>query len=378
MNVGQALRVAGLAGILGVAALRAFVSIQAQTVFDVDPARDPMPLLALGPAGSALLDALLALAAALALTGERLAGRGVHAWAVALAMVPAVALGAHAGDAEDVFRGLTWLSAMLAFVALAHLVRERTLRVVALSVLCAVSVPLAARGAVQATVEHAATVETYEATREAFLSSRGWTADSSAARTYERRLRQAEATGWFTLANPFSTVMGVGLLALGFTAWRGWRKGEFALAAGVGASALLAGVLLVVNGSKGALGATAIAGCVTAALLARSPRGPRGAVAVACALLVVAAVVARGLVGTSIGLVNAELRFPLLNASLGFLPIGFPPIEGALFYDVGVAWDSRSRVSLGDRAAGERVSVVRVPLRSLGFSIRANLLGFLI
>lgn len=316
MNAARALRIAGLAGILGVAALRAFVSIQAQTVFDVDPARDPMPLLAVGPAGSALLDAVLAFAAALALMGEHLAGRGVHAWAVALAMVPAVALGAHSGNAEDVFRGLTWLSAMLAFVALAHLVRERTLRIAALSVLCAVSVPLAARGAMQATVEHAATVETYQATRDAFLADRGWTPDSSAARTYERRLRQAEATGWFTLANPFSTVMGVGLLALGFTAWRGWRQGEFALAAGVGASALLCGALLALNGSKGALGATAVAGCVTAALLARSPRGPRAAIAVVCAAVVVALVVARGFVGTSIGELSVLFRAYYLEAAV--------------------------------------------------------------
>lgn len=84
------------------------------------------------------------------------------------------------------------------------------------------------------------------------------------------------------------------------------------------------------------------------------------------------------LVGTSVGLVNAELRFPLLNASLGFLPIGFPPIEGAIFYDMGVAWDSRSRVEFRERRAEENPAAVRVPLRSLGFSIRANMLGFLI
>ncbi|MGH7657520.1 MAG: hypothetical protein ACREL6_04740, partial [Gemmatimonadales bacterium] len=34
------------------------------------------------------------------------------------------------------------------------------------------------------------------------------------------------------------------------------------------------------------------------------------------------------LVGTQIAVASAELRFPLLNASLGFIPLGFPPIEG--------------------------------------------------
>ncbi len=84
------------------------------------------------------------------------------------------------------------------------------------------------------------------------------------------------------------------------------------------------------------------------------------------------------LVGTSLAVVNAELRFPLLNASLGFLPIGFPPIEGAFFYDVGVAWDANSKVEFRNRRAGESPITVRTPLRSLGFSIRANLLGIVI
>ena len=91
----------------------------------------------------------------------------------------------------------------------------------------------------------------------------------------------------------------------------------------------------------------------------------------------------RGLTPGSSG--NISLRLPdggwlvtPTNASLGFLPIGFPPIEGAIFYDMGVAWDSRSRVEFRERRAEENPAAVRVPLRSLGFSIRANMLGFLI
>src|SRR2546426_1730976 len=45
------------------------------------------------------------------------------------------------------------------------------------------------------------------------------------------------------------------------------------------------------------------------------------------------------LIGSRIAVGNVELRFPLTRSLvLGFLPIGFPPIEGALFYDVGIAW----------------------------------------
>ena len=84
------------------------------------------------------------------------------------------------------------------------------------------------------------------------------------------------------------------------------------------------------------------------------------------------------LVGTSVAVVNAELRFPLLNASLGFVPIGFPPIEGAFFYDAGVAWDAGSKVELRNRRPGESPIAIRTPLRSLGFSIRANIFGLVI
>jgi Tol biopolymer transport system component len=83
------------------------------------------------------------------------------------------------------------------------------------------------------------------------------------------------------------------------------------------------------------------------------------------------------LLGNNIGLASAELRFPLLNAQLGFVPIGFPPIEGAFFWDGGVAWNSNS-VVLSSRAQGQDIVRFRTPLQTLGFSIRANMLGFLI
>ena len=83
------------------------------------------------------------------------------------------------------------------------------------------------------------------------------------------------------------------------------------------------------------------------------------------------------LLGSSLGLASAELRFPLLNASLGFLPIGFPPIEGAFFWDGGVAWNANSVVK-SSRSATDDIVRFRTPMQTIGFSIRANLLGFLI
>ncbi len=84
------------------------------------------------------------------------------------------------------------------------------------------------------------------------------------------------------------------------------------------------------------------------------------------------------LIGSRIAVANAELRFPLTRSLvLGFLPIGLPPIEGALFYDMGLAWQSGDTLKWR-RSATDDPAVVRMPLRSWGGGIRVNLLGFVV
>src|SRR5437867_6351353 len=84
------------------------------------------------------------------------------------------------------------------------------------------------------------------------------------------------------------------------------------------------------------------------------------------------------LIGSRIGVANVELRFPLTRSVvLGFLPVGLPPIEGALFYDMGLAWESGSIVKW-QRDAGDDPETVRSPLRRWGGSIRVNFLGFVV
>ena len=84
------------------------------------------------------------------------------------------------------------------------------------------------------------------------------------------------------------------------------------------------------------------------------------------------------MIGSKVAAAGVELRFPLTRSLvLGFLPVGFPPIEGAIFYDVGMAWNDASIVK-SKRMPGDDPVVVRTPLRSWGGSIRGNLLGILI
>ena len=86
--------------------------------------------------------------------------------------------------------------------------------------------------------------------------------------------------------------------------------------------------------------------------------------------------------GSRIAVANAELRFPLTRSLiLGFLPVGLPPIEGAIFYDAGIAWYSNSVIKWDRPPAWADVAqsaVLRAPLRSWGASIRMNALGFVI
>jgi hypothetical protein len=90
------------------------------------------------------------------------------------------------------------------------------------------------------------------------------------------------------------------------------------------------------------------------------------------------------LIGSKLAVVNLELRFPLTRSLvLGFLPVGFPPIEGAIFYDAGLAWNGTSCDGTPGSCVvlkrnGQDPEIYREPLRSWGGSIRMNVLGFVV
>jgi Tol biopolymer transport system component len=84
------------------------------------------------------------------------------------------------------------------------------------------------------------------------------------------------------------------------------------------------------------------------------------------------------LLGSRIGVANAELRFPLINQlALGVAPIRFPPIEGFLFADAGVAWRSGTSPVLHRGLAADPEDE-RPFVTSIGAGARVNLLGFFI
>ncbi|HSC28573.1 MAG TPA: BamA/TamA family outer membrane protein, partial [Vicinamibacterales bacterium] len=88
-----------------------------------------------------------------------------------------------------------------------------------------------------------------------------------------------------------------------------------------------------------------------------------------------AACSATELLGSRFALANVELRFPLVRRfDLGVIPISLPPVDGLVFYDMGLAWTGGQDVSFS-RPDNYDEDLHRYPLRSYGLGIRLNLFG---
>jgi hypothetical protein len=82
------------------------------------------------------------------------------------------------------------------------------------------------------------------------------------------------------------------------------------------------------------------------------------------------------LIGSRVGVFNAELRFPLWGAFGGSNFYGPLPIEMAVFADAGMAWGSTSSICSGISCSPITVVGDRDPITSVGAAMRINVLGF--
>jgi len=302
-SVGSALRWIGGVGIATIGVMRCLIAFAPQVVFDVDPALFPGAFGGMGPAGSLWLDVALLLAAACGFAGEALSKRGIDWRLVLLALIPLpVVLWHGAHDAGDLWRGTTWAAAAVACAAVAHLARDRALRIVLITILIAVVAPVLVRGAANVMYEHADTIAAFEQQKGQFLLDKGWEPDSAAARIYERRLRQNQPTAWFVSTNIFGSIMAFGLVAwLGLAIASGRAKLQGGWAGLPALIALAAAAGLWLTGSTGAMLA-ALGGLVllVAPLISGGLRrllqrfGP--AIAVLCIAGALLGVIARGVV----------------------------------------------------------------------------------
>jgi Tol biopolymer transport system component len=83
------------------------------------------------------------------------------------------------------------------------------------------------------------------------------------------------------------------------------------------------------------------------------------------------------LIGEQIAVGNFELRFPLLTPAMKFAPSGFPPIEGTVFYDIGMAWNQGSQLQWEVSPANPNPNI-RAPIMAWGVGARVNLFGLML
>ncbi len=80
------------------------------------------------------------------------------------------------------------------------------------------------------------------------------------------------------------------------------------------------------------------------------------------------------LTGSSVALASAELRFPIVTfLDFGVVPLGLPPIDGVIFFDVGAAFNSFGQLAW-ERRPGQDPYAVRDPVAAVGAGIRVNIL----
>lgn len=296
----RARQVGGWAGLLIVLAGafgRAVCPAEPFPWWEADPFLFAPPIVGITPTWALVLNLVIILGAALVLACVR--GGPGRVGAVLLALGMGV-VGWHAvTDLETVPAGADLAAAMAAIVAAWAGSALPGGRRVMVGVALGFGVMLAVVGAQQMYIEHPRTVASFERTSTEFYQAKGWDPDGPEAAMYEERLSHAEPTGWFGLTNVLATFAGasaVGLITLALGS--GSRSVRLVFVAGGVASAWT----LMMTVSKGAIGAAALAGLLVAVVWgSRSLRPWVGRAVLGGALLVVVAVLARGMMGERMG-----------------------------------------------------------------------------
>ena len=328
---------------LGPQFVKISTTISAIPRWELDPLSVPAELLGFGIAGPAILDVLTLLGAALALSvapASRPASAlqraliALSCWLIPLGCAAAALFWIIAPIAllHDQRITLAWVSGLCAALAMSRIGADRAVRTITLAAITSLLVILAAKGAVQLLLDHPRTVSNFIENKETILASQGWTPDSPSARGYERRLMQNEPTGWFGLANIFSTFFaaGVGLFATLFAAafTQGPSKSRTHMRLAAAAMLALCLAAAVAAGSKTGLimsaAGLASAGCWLLLSRRAQTRAHRHAsarqyLAAAAALLLILAVnlaiVARGVLGERIAELSLLFRWFYMEAA---------------------------------------------------------------
>lgn len=320
----------GAACLVGLAMLRASVSLTVFPGWDMDPISMASPMVGLGPTATLAIDcALMTLAGALIALSSPLVGRfPLVELTLFLGGAAAAAwhglISQHASQ-EHFLIGMSWTGAMAVAISLAHAARLESVRKTGAAIALGFLAALAFKGAMQVWIETPETIETYKASRNAILASHGWGPDSFAARTFERRLYDSAATGWFGLSNVVATFGAAGVGVFSVLLKREPGRGPRTLATiGLAVSALC--VWLAASKGGWAAAGVGVAVGFGGVLLARRSRLTGAMLLLALPLVTVGAVAARGVVGERIGELSLLFRSQYMAAAVKIFTRN--PIEG--------------------------------------------------
>lgn len=289
--------------LVGVCA-RAITPFAELPYWDMDPLVMSSPTIGLGPAGLMALDAVIALGAVLIFAGAALAREAIGRLSLLVVGAFAAAVAWHGwhspvGTLLDQYIGASWAGALLGALALAQACRDPRIRAGVVACLLGLIVALCVKGAVQLAIEHPATVEEFGRNKGAIFAAHNWAADSPMARAFERRVLQAEPTGWFALANVFGSFAGAGAVTFAALAFSCMRRRARDAALPVAGAAVACAAMALLSGSKGSLAALALGLVVVGVVFTR--RCPTRRVLVGLALACIAAPIGAVLVRTLIG-----------------------------------------------------------------------------
>lgn len=305
----------------GVALAKVFAGFDPFPGWGGDPVISGSVIVTYTPAWMLAFDLLLIGASLGVVLSTREAPRGAGVvWAIVL-LASFVAV-MHAGfgaafQVDGLVAGSSWASSFMAAAAGWHAscLNPRARRLL-VAILMGAMAPLAMKAVLQLQIEHPATVASYLAHKAEFLEAQGWLADSPMALAYERRLLQAEPSGWFGLANVFATLMltmSLVFFGLLITAWR--HKVAPSGVFGLFLLFLAPALCVVLTGSKGGIG-TLLVGLALFILVPRLrrftlPLSNRLAMGLglACVALPLAGVVSRGLFGERLAELSLLFRW---------------------------------------------------------------------
>lgn len=291
--------------LLVVLGVRCTVAVDPFPAWGGDPFELEAPITGITPMFSLALDAATLLAAGAALWGAARRGLTTGWRQAALFAAGAAAVGVHtygpAARLEGIVLASQWLAAIAAGWACAQAAREATARRLIVAGLAGLLMFLVVRGTYQVFVEQPMVYREFLRNKSQIIAAQGWNEGSPNALAYERRIRQAEATGWFGLSNVYSTLLAAGAALFAGLAWGAWRRagriGGGVLSLCAGAAACGWGVFLSHSKGGAAAALLGVGLLPVLALLRRTPRWMAVCVGLATPLAALAAVGVRGAIG---------------------------------------------------------------------------------